>query len=265
MIDFSVSNILILLSIGLVAGALSGFFGIGGGVIIIPSLIIFMGLSQHQAQATSLGTLLIPVTLPAFLRYYKKEKGGIRIKDILWMILGVIIGGYCGAKLAVWLDAGVLKKIFALLLLYMGIKQFWKKKKIVQENVSPAETKVRPKNIFLFILIGMATGLCSGLMGIGGGVVSIPILMMIGFSQHQAQGISLGQLSIPIGAIFAFMVYKNSGHMDFDIFTILSIAIGFVIASLISAKAVVSMPANTLKKYFSIFILCMGLYFLFKH
>jgi uncharacterized protein len=121
----STSIIITILLIGLAAGILSGLVGVGGGIILVPALILFMHYSQHQAQGTSLGVLSIPVVLLAFLQYYKhgKETGTpIDLKIIGILAIGFVIGGFVGSSLAVRLDQSLIKKIFAAVLFYTGIK-----------------------------------------------------------------------------------------------------------------------------------------------
>jgi len=112
--------VMILLLIGLFAGILSGLVGVGGGLIIVPALIFFLGYSQHQAQGTSLGLLLLPVGILAVLNYY--NKGYIDIKVVAIMSLAFIFGGWLGSKLALRLPADAVKKIFAVFLFYSAFK-----------------------------------------------------------------------------------------------------------------------------------------------
>ncbi|HYH15990.1 MAG TPA: sulfite exporter TauE/SafE family protein [Flavisolibacter sp.] len=118
--------ILIISIIGLLAGILSGLVGVGGGIIIVPALIFFLGFTQHQAQGTSLGLLLLPVGILAVVNYY--NKGYIDIKVVLVMSIAFIIGGYFGSKLSLILSQEMLKKIFAIVLFYTAFKMLeWDK------------------------------------------------------------------------------------------------------------------------------------------
>ena len=85
----------IILLIGLIVGAFSGVVGIGGGVLFIPALVWLLGMSQHKAQGTSLGALLAPVGLFAFMEYYRKGNADLRIA--LLLAVGFLVGGYFGA------------------------------------------------------------------------------------------------------------------------------------------------------------------------
>ena len=112
------ASILTLLFIGLIAGILSGFFGIGGGVVIVPSLIYFLGFSQHKATGTSLAVLLPPIGLMAVLEYYRH--GDVDLRAALFVALASLIGAGVGAVLANKLSGPVLKLGFGVFVVIMG-------------------------------------------------------------------------------------------------------------------------------------------------
>jgi uncharacterized protein len=118
-------EIVTVLLIGLAAGILSGLVGVGGGIVLVPALVYFLAYTQHQAQGTSLGVLTFPVVIVAFLNYYKdcKQMGTpIDFKIIGVLAVAFIVGGYFGSKMALKIDNDTLKKIFAVILFYTGIK-----------------------------------------------------------------------------------------------------------------------------------------------
>ena len=118
--------IIILVIIGLAAGMLSGLVGVGGGIIIVPALVFFLGFTQHEAQGTSLGLLLLPVGILAVMNYY--NKGYIDVKVVLVMCLAFVVGGWLGSKLALSLSQEVIKKVFAIVLFYTAFKMLgWDK------------------------------------------------------------------------------------------------------------------------------------------
>lgn len=123
--------VIILVLIGLAAGVLSGLVGVGGGIILVPALVYFLGYNQHQSQGTSLGVLMFPVTVLAFIAYYRDSLitgSPIEIKVILIIAAGFVIGGLLGGALAVRIDQMLLRKLFAILLFYTGIKMLaWDK------------------------------------------------------------------------------------------------------------------------------------------
>src|SRR5256885_12003269 len=113
-------TILILTVIGLAAGILSGMVGVGGGIIVVPALVFALGFTQHQAQGTSLGLLLLPIGILAVINYYKQ--GYIDIRVVVIMSLAFILGAYLGSKFALSLPEEKVKKVFAIILFYAGIK-----------------------------------------------------------------------------------------------------------------------------------------------
>jgi len=116
----SAQTIVLLIIVGLLAGMLSGLVGLGGGVIIVPALVFFLGFSQHQAQGTSLGILLLPAGIFAVLNYY--QKGYIDIKVVLLLFVGFLVGGWLGSKLSLSLPEAMLKKVFAVALVLIAAK-----------------------------------------------------------------------------------------------------------------------------------------------
>ncbi len=116
-------TILLLLFVGLISGVLSGLIGVGGGIIIVPALILILGYSQAQAQGTSLGLLLLPVGILAVFNYYKK--GYIDIKVVLIMSAAFILGGWLGSKVALSIPQAALKKVFAVILVGIAAKMLF--------------------------------------------------------------------------------------------------------------------------------------------
>ena len=114
------TSTLILIGIGLAAGVLSGLFGIGGGIVIVPMLILLARMAPATATGTSLGALLLPVGALGAYQYYKT--GHIDIKVSLIVAAGLFVGAYFGAKLAVGLDPVMMKRSFAVFLLLVAIR-----------------------------------------------------------------------------------------------------------------------------------------------
>ena len=113
----------IILLVGLVVGLVSGVVGIGGGILFVPALIWLLGMDQHKAQGTSLGALLLPVGIFAFLEYYRKGNADIRVAALL--AAGFLVGGYFGAVGAHHISDLWLRRIFALTLIAIGGRMFF--------------------------------------------------------------------------------------------------------------------------------------------
>ena len=116
----SLYTIVVLALIGITAGVLSGFIGIGGGVVIVPALIYFLSMSQHEAQGTSIALMLPPIGILAAMNYYKA--GQLNIKYALVVAATFIIGGYIGSKISLQLPAETVKRIFGFIMLFVALK-----------------------------------------------------------------------------------------------------------------------------------------------
>jgi uncharacterized protein len=114
------TTMLLYVLLGLVAGVLSGLIGIGGGVLIVPALVFLFGLSQHQAQGTTLALLIPPIGILATWMYYKE--GYVDIKIAALVAAGFVLGSLVGAKLSISLSNVVLEKVFGVALLLIAIK-----------------------------------------------------------------------------------------------------------------------------------------------
>jgi uncharacterized membrane protein YfcA len=108
----------IILLVGFAVGIVSGVVGIGGGILFVPALIWLLGMSQHRAQGTSIGALLLPVGAFAFLEYYRKGNADIRVA--LLLAAGFLVGGYFGALGAQHIPEVWLRRIFAVTLIAVG-------------------------------------------------------------------------------------------------------------------------------------------------
>lgn len=115
-----ITTIFIIIIIGVIAGAFSGFIGIGGGLIVVPALVYFLGFGQHEAQGTSLAMMLPPIGLLAVYNYYKV--GHVDFKVSLILAITFILGSFFGSKLAISLNAETLKKAFGIIIIILGIK-----------------------------------------------------------------------------------------------------------------------------------------------
>jgi uncharacterized membrane protein YfcA len=118
-------NIFLYILLGLLTGIFSGMFGLGGGIVVIPALVLVFGLSQHQAQGTTLAMMVPPIGLLAAWTYYKE--GFVDLKIAALLCLGFFFGGLVGAKIVVGLSEPVLRKIFGVALLLISLKMIFSK------------------------------------------------------------------------------------------------------------------------------------------
>ena len=116
----SISTFIILIVIGLLAGMLSGLVGVGGGIIMVPLLIILLGLTQHQAQGTALFAMLPPIGILAAINYYKQ--GFVKWEYAAVIAFTFVIGGYFGSKLSLSLSPQTVRRVFGVIMLLGAIK-----------------------------------------------------------------------------------------------------------------------------------------------
>jgi uncharacterized membrane protein YfcA len=111
---------LFLIGLGLIAGAVSGLIGIGGGVIILPALVFLFGFTQKVAQGTTLALLIAPIGIFAAATYYKH--GWVNVHAAIFIVIGFLLGSLVGAKFATHISNEALTKVFAVFLIIVAIK-----------------------------------------------------------------------------------------------------------------------------------------------
>jgi hypothetical protein len=112
------------LLIGLVAGVLSGMFGIGGGIVIVPALVLVAHMTPHKATGTSLAALLLPVGALGVWEYYRNDNVDFRIAGLI--ALGLLVGAFFGSRIAMTLSGRELQRTFAVFLVLVAVRMWWK-------------------------------------------------------------------------------------------------------------------------------------------
>lgn len=118
--QLNMEAIFILLILGMVAGVLSGMVGIGGGIVIVPALVYFLGYTQHQAQGTVLFMFLLPIGILGVFNYY--NAGHIEFKTAFIIASTFVVGSYFGSKISIAVDQATLKKVFGVILFLVSLK-----------------------------------------------------------------------------------------------------------------------------------------------
>ena len=135
----TLQTILTLVLIGVLAGFASGFVGIGGGVIIVPALVYLLGLTQHEAQGTSILLMLPPIGILAFMNYYKA--GQMNLSYGIIIALAFVVGGYFGSKISLQISAAKVRLVFGILMLYVAARLIYTGlKTTINENRNPTES-----------------------------------------------------------------------------------------------------------------------------
>jgi uncharacterized membrane protein YfcA len=269
----------LLLLIGLVAGLLSGMFGIGGGIVIVPALITLLAFGTTEAVSTSLAALLLPVGIFAVLAYHRAGLSDFRAAG--WIALGIFIMSWVGARLALGLPGDVLKQIYGSFLVLMSwrfleprkIFRTWQKAQVktdLTQDISPAppsdlsnSTPTMPPRQAVWygmLGLGMFAGVTSGMFGIGGGIIIVPVLAgVFGFDQKHATGISLTALLLPV-ALPAVVEYYRADQLDIP--SALPVAVGLVVGALGGAKIALGLPSSRVRQLYGLFILLVGIRFI---
>jgi len=254
-------NYIILSIVGLIAGVMSGLFGIGGGVIIVPVLVTVVGMGLKEANGTSLAALLLPVGILAVMAYRREKM--IYMRGGMLIALGLATGVALGAMLALDLPAAALKKLYGAFLIFVSYRflidvKFWNRS-TRREPVAGIENNGKD---WQFLILGLLAGVMSGLFGIGGGVVIVPILCtFFHFDQRKAAGTSLAALLLPVGLPGVF-IYNQAGELSF--LSALPVAIGLLVGALGGARLAIGMNPAIVKKLYGAFLLIVGIAFIWQ-
>lgn len=254
-----------ILIVGILAGIMSGLFGIGGGIIMVPSLIAFFGMDMLNANATSLAAMLLPVGVLGVVAYYKA--GYINIKESLWIAVGLLSGSYFGAELAISVDVKLLSKLYAGFLLYVAVGYLDIPRLFRPKNHPP---KVQPlpdekihRSFWLYIALGVFAGVFAGLFGKGGGLVIVPILIkLFHYDAKSASATSLAALQLPVG-LPSVIVYAGAGYLNWLFAGLM--ALGIVVGVFFGTKLAIKLPASAFKKVYAVFLLGVSVYMVYKY
>lgn len=253
-----------LIALGLVAGVASGMFGIGGGVIIVPILILLLGFDQLAASGTSLVALLAPVSIFAVIAYYRAGK--LNLKIALWMAAGLWVGGYLGGLIANNLPSDDLRRAYGVFLLFVAWRfaepvKWWAELRGQTVTKAPEDSKGNSDpSLLIMIGIGALAGVLAGLFGIGGGVIIVPALVaLVKFDHKRAVATSLAALLPP--NIPAILPYVQSGKLDVG--AGLLVALGLVGGAFIGARIALGLPSQTIKRLYAIFLVIISIRFIF--
>lgn len=231
---------------GLAGGLLSGMFGIGGGIVLVPLLGLALGLNQHQAQGVTLAAMLLPNGLPAVL-HYRRMGVPIRWRLVAILVVGFLGGVYGGSLLANRIPEPPLRWGFAAFMVLMAVRMLLAGE---AKAPGPAPSVSGAGTVAIGLAIGLVGGVSSGLLGIGGGVVIIPLLAgWLGMSQHEAQATSLAVMLPPI-FLPGVIVYAAAQHgLPWAILG--GVAAGFMAGAFVGARLATSVKGPALRIAFA--------------
>jgi uncharacterized membrane protein YfcA len=205
--------------VGLAAGLLSGVFGVGGGVLIVPGLMIVAGMEQRRAHGTSLAAV-VPIALTGLATYL--AYGNVEWFAVGFLVLGALPGAVLGTKWLASVDKRVLTWVFVVVATASAIRLFF------GASVGGATERSVGLAIAL-VTVGFVSGVLAGLLGIGGGIIMVPALMLLGgASAVLAKGTSLAAI-VPTGIVGT---WRNRSSANVDV------RIGLVVGAAGAATAV---------------------------
>ncbi len=193
-----------LVALGLVAGLLSGMFGVGGGVLIVPALVLVVGMQQRIAHGTSLAAV-VPISIVGASAYLLNGNVDLVVAGLL--AIGTVLGAVWGVRLLSFLSEAWLRWLFIVFVLVVAVQLFF--------HIPNREAQLAITGWLVVVLIGLGllTGLLSGLLGVGGGVFMVPVMMLfLGLGDVTAKGVSL-LVVIPTGLI-ATILSARKGNVD---------------------------------------------------
>lgn len=226
---------------------LSGLFGVGGGVVIVPGLTLGMGLAQHAAVATSLAAILI--IAPAALIGYVLD-GAVAYGAALTIAVGSVAGAFLGVPLSHRIPAVRLRQVFAVLLLVIAVRLA-----LPSPDAEGTALALGVGSAAALVGLGLVAGVLSTLLGVGGGIVVVPALVVLfGVSPHLAEGTSL--LVILPTALVGARGHGGRGVTDWHLGLLLGA--GGVFGGLLGAQLALALPAVWLSRLFAVLLVAVA-------
>lgn len=260
---------IIFLAIGALAGFAAGLFGVGGGLIIVPLLyVVFSQMGypsdviMHMALGTSLATIIV-TSISSLLAHHRNGA-------VMWSVCrnlspGLVIGSFFGAGIAGMLSGANLQLIIGVFVIWVAYQMFVGAQKVVdQTKILPSPAKQ--------VLAGTGIGVASAIFGIGGGSLTVPYLNHYGVVMQKAVGTSAAcGLPIAIAGALGFMFFGMKEHVNVSnaigfvhIYAFLGISLMSFFTAKFGAKVAHALSPAMLKKCFSVLLLLVGCFFLFK-
>ncbi len=250
--------IFLLMALGAFVGVMAGLLGIGGGLIVVPSLMLILplaGIPQDIVMLMALGTSLATIILTSGSSALNHLRlGNVDLYVVKWLIPGVIVGGFLGTYIAEWVPSQHLPRIFGFIVLGLALQMLLSvRSKKVRTMPSPTQT----------VLSGTTIGVISSLAGIRGGSLTVPYLSRYGVEMRKAVGSSSAcGCMIAIAGMLGFMFhgYGAEGLPKYSLGyvylpALFAIAFVSVMTTKIGARLATKLPTTSLKKLFALFLL----------
>ena len=242
----SVPRIVLLVVTGLVGGLLSGVFGVGGGILMVPLLTLWVGLDQRRAVATSLAAIVLSSTTGS-ISYLLR--GAVDVPAAIALAAGSVVGPVVGTALLKRLPLAVLRWAFVALLVGVAVRLLLP----VPAHAGPVPLSFWP--LAGLVVLGLAVGVASGLFGIGGGVLIVPSLVLLfGVGELIAKGTSL-LVMIPTGVVGTA---SNLRAGLVDVGAVLAVGLPAIVAAVAGAALAFVLPASLSSLLFALLLLAVA-------
>ena len=232
--------------IGLIGGSFGGLVGLGGGVVMVPLFALWAGLSQHEAHGTSLTAVIATGIVGASL--YAQE-GAVSWPSAGWLAAASVVASFITAQYAARIPDVRLKKFFGVFLLVVAVML------VVKDRLPLLNGGAGQPLISILLVIGALAGSIAGLLGVGGGVLIVPLLVLTtGLAQHVAQGTSLAALILT--GVTGTWVYARHGHFRKDI--LLALLPGVVLGCWLGGHGALGISGPALRLLFAVVLVWLG-------
>ena len=229
--------------VGLVAGFLSGLFGVGGGILIVPALVLLLGFTQRLAHGTSLAAVL-PIAIASLTSYAIEDKVDWKVGALL--AVGAVAGAVIGTHILHRLPHDMLAIIFAVLLVATAVRLLF------DHSDAGGRGDLHPLTIISLVIVGLITGVLAGLLGVGGGIFVVPAMVVgYGIPAAVAKGTSLAMI-VPTSIVGT---WRNRANHNVDLRVAVVLGLAGVVSAFIGGKISVGMSERTSNILFALLLL----------
>jgi uncharacterized membrane protein YfcA len=229
--------------VGLVAGFLSGLFGVGGGILIVPALVLLLGFTQRLAHGTSLAAVL-PIAVASLTSYAVEDKVDWKVGALL--AVGAVAGAVIGTHILHRLPHDMLAIIFAVLLVATAVRLLF------DHSDAGGRGDLHPLTIVSLVIVGLITGVLAGLLGVGGGIFVVPAMVVgYGIPAAVAKGTSLAMI-VPTSIVGT---WRNRANHNVDLRVAVVLGLAGVVSAFIGGKISVGMSERTSNILFALLLL----------
>jgi len=252
MLPLPLYELVAMLGLGAALGFLGGLFGIGGGIIVIPLLVLGFGMDQAVAQGTAL-VMMVPNLLIAWYRYNQRQP--VAWRTALQTGALACLSTWLVAQVATRLAPDVMRTVFAVFLLLLSLRM------LVQSRIGASPKEPVQRSLRLMPLVGIAGGSSMGLLGVGGGLVATP-LFTGWFGQKQTVAQSLSLALVAPSSIIALLTYSHAGRVDWSLG--LPLAVGGLFTVSAGVALALRLPERRMRAAFAWMLLCTALWLLVR-